>query len=225
MITIVNQYMVKDENNIPLVSTIILSENMELMHDSVLTTIEKNENLFLSLGNGILKEQDFKVALNISNNKSLLKKRKAYYLNEAQVNFLFSLSRNTENIIKFKFAITKTFDDMKNKISTQSAQLEILKETLNQLSIMDNRVTTLESTRRLENWQELSLHDLKNKKVYAIAQKHDLTNDKEMIRKLHSRVWKCLKKRFNIPRYNELPSLKFNDGIEFINNLTFGDLL
>lgn len=49
-------------------------------------------------------------------------------------------------------------------INSQSIQLELMKETLNQLSIMDNRVTTLESTRRLENWQELALHDLKNKK-------------------------------------------------------------
>lgn len=113
----------------------------------------------------------------------------------------------------------------KEIIKSQSLQIQLMQEAINQLSIMDNRVTTLESTRRLENWQELSLHDLKNKKVYAIAQKHDLINDKEMIRKLHSRVWKCLKKRFNIPRYNELPSLKFNDGIEFINSLTFSDLV
>lgn len=115
--------------------------------------------------------------------------------------------------------------DSLNIINNQSVQIEILKETLNQLSIMDNRVTTLESTRRLENWQELALQDSKNKKVYSIAEKHDLMNDKEMIRKLHSRVWKCLKKRFNIPRYNELPSLKFNDGINFINNLSLSDLL
>lgn len=225
MITVVNQFMVKDENNTPLVSTIILAENMDLMHDSILTTIEKNEDLFLSLGKGILKEQDFKVALNISNNKSLLKKRKAYYLNEAQVNFLFSLSRNTENIIKFKFAITKTFDDMKNKISTQSAQLELMKETLNQLSIMDNRVTTLESTKRLENWQERALIDAKNKLVYSLAKNHNLENDKSSIKSLHSKVWKKFKIRFNIPRYNELPSLKFNEGIEFINKLTFGELI
>ena len=113
----------------------------------------------------------------------------------------------------------------KEIIKSQSLQIQLMQEAINQLSIMDNRVTTLESTRRLENWQELALHDFKNKKVYAIAQKHDLTNDKEMIRKLHSRVWKCLKKRFNIPRYNELPSLKFNDAIEFINSLTFSDLI
>ena len=110
-------------------------------------------------------------------------------------------------------------------IQQQSQEIQLLQGMLNTITKMDNRVTELEQTRRLENWQELALHDLKNKKVYAIAQKHDLINDKEMIRKLHSRVWKCLKKRFNIPRYNELPSLKFNDGIEFINNLTFSDLL
>ena len=125
--------------------------------------------------------------------------------------------------------IRKEFIDFEVKgktlINQQSQEIQLLQGMLNTITKMDNRVTELEQTRRLENWQELSLIDTKNKKVYSIAGKHDLINDKEMIRKLHSRVWKCLKKRFNIPRYNELPSLKFNDGIEFINNLTFSDLL
>lgn len=110
-------------------------------------------------------------------------------------------------------------------INSQSAQLEILKETLNQLSIMDNRVTTLESTKRLENWQERALIDAKNKLVYSLAKNHNLENDKLSIKSLHSKVWKKFKIRFNIPRYNELPSLKFNEGIEFINKLTFGELI
>lgn len=113
----------------------------------------------------------------------------------------------------------------KEIIKSQSLQIQLMQEAINQLSIMDNRVTELEQTRRLENWQELALHDAKNKKVYSIAEKHDLLNDKEMIRKLHSRVWKSLKKKFNIPRFNELPSLKFSDGINHINKLNLSDLI
>ena len=110
-------------------------------------------------------------------------------------------------------------------INQQSQEIQLLQGMLNTISKMDNRVTELEQTRRLENWQELALIEAKNKKVYSIAEKHDLSNDKEMIRKLHSRVWKCLKKRFNVPRYNEIPAIYFNQAKTTINNLSFKDLL
>ena len=98
----------------------------------------------------------------------------------------------------------------KTLINQQSQEIQLLQGMLNTISKMDNRVAELEQTRRLENWQELALIEAKNKKVYSIAEKHDLSNDKEMIRKLHSRVWKCLKKRFNVPRYNEIPAIISN---------------
>jgi hypothetical protein len=113
----------------------------------------------------------------------------------------------------------------KNLINQQSQEIQLLQGMLNTISKMDNRVTELEQTRRLENWQELALIEAKNKKVYSIAEKHDLSNDKEMIRKLHSRVWKCLKKRFNVPRYNEIPAIYFNEAKTTISNLSFKDLL
>lgn len=113
----------------------------------------------------------------------------------------------------------------KTLINQQSQEIRLLQGMLNTISKMDNRVTELEQTRRLENWQELALIEAKNKKVYSIAEKHDLSNDKEMIRKLHSRVWKCLKKRFNVPRYNEIPAIYFNEAKTTISNLSFKDLL
>lgn len=113
----------------------------------------------------------------------------------------------------------------KSLINQQSQEIQLLQGMLNTISKMDNRVTELEQTRRLENWQELALIEAKNKKVYSIAEKHDISNDKEMIRKLHSRVWKCLKKRFNVPRYNEIPAIYFNEAKTTINNLSFKDLL
>ena len=104
-------------------------------------------------------------------------------------------------------------------INQQSQEIQLLQGMLNTISKMDNRVT------ELENWQELAINEAKNKKVYSIAEKHDLSNDKEMIRKLHSRVWKCLKKRFNVPRYNEIPAIYFNQAKTTISNLSFKDLL
>ena len=105
----------------------------------------------------------------------------------------------------------------------QSAQK--MQELENIQSKQENRIIMLESTKRLENWQERALLDAKNKLVYKLASNHNLENDELTIKSLHSRVWKQFKIRFNIPRYNELPSLKFNEGIEFINKLTFGEVM
>ena len=113
----------------------------------------------------------------------------------------------------------------KEVIANQSSEIQLLQGMLNTLSKMDTRVSQLESSKRLENWQEKELHDLKNKKVYELAKKHDLTNDNEMIRKLHSRVWKAVKNKFNLPRYNELLILKFDEAKALINSLTLGDLV
>ena len=105
----------------------------------------------------------------------------------------------------------------------QSAQK--MQELENIQSKQENRIIMLEETKRLENWQERALLDAKNKLVYKLASNHNLENDELTIKSLHSRVWKQFKIRFNIPRYNELPSLKFNEGLEFINKLTFGEVM
>lgn len=117
-IDLFNQNLVQEKNGELLVSSITIAENIDLMHDSVLATIEKYEDKFKELGNII--EQDFKEALNISNNKSLLKKRKAYLLNENQVTFLFNLSRNNDLVVNFKLSLTKAFSIMKNKLQENS---------------------------------------------------------------------------------------------------------
>ena len=52
----------------------------------------------------------------------------------------------------------------KTLINQQSQEIRLLQGMLNTISKMDNRVTELEQTRRLENWQELALIEAKNKK-------------------------------------------------------------
>lgn len=120
----------------------------------------------------------------------------------------------------------------KNIINSQSSQIQILKETLNQISIMDSRVSTsekklsnIESTMRIHNWQQKKLEQVKNQKVYELVEKHDFQNDTAMIRKLHSRTWKAFKNRFSIPRYNELPICEFENGVSFIQRLNLGDII
>ena len=105
----------------------------------------------------------------------------------------------------------------------QSAQqMQLIQDTQ---QIQAAQIEKIESNFRIENWQQKRLEEIKNQKVYEIAEKHDLKNDAVMIRKLHSRVWKCLKNRFNIPRYNELPMCEFDNGVSYIKKLTLADLI
>ena len=105
----------------------------------------------------------------------------------------------------------------------QSAQqMQLIQDTQ---QIQAAQIEKIESSFRIENWQQKRLEEVKNQKVYEIAEKHDLKNDVAMIKKLHSRVWKCLKNRFNIPRYNELPMCEFDNGVSYIKKLTSADLI
>ena len=105
----------------------------------------------------------------------------------------------------------------------QSAQqMQLIQDTQ---QIQAAQIEKIESSFRIENWQQKRLEEVKNQKVYEIAEKHDLKNDVAMIKKLHSRVWKCLKNRFNIPRYNELPMCEFDNSVSYIKKLTLADLI
>jgi len=85
---------------------------------------------------------------------------------------------------------------------------------------VSDRLLKLEATKRLEAWQEKALHDAKNKKVYALG-----GMDIELVRKLHRKVWAVFKKHYNLPRYNELPSVKFDEALAYIQGITISDLL
>lgn len=99
-----------------------------------------------------------------------------------------------------------------------------LVEVDQRLDTHHDRIRTLEETRRMENWQERSLMDAHNKKVYSIAKQYgDDSEDKALVRRLHSKAWSLFKKHFMLARYSELQASKFEDGMAFINNMTLKD--
>ena len=86
--------------------------------------------------------------------------------------------------------------------------------------IIDERLTILEKTKKLEYWQERSLHDAKNQTVYRIA-----NGDDALAKRLHLKVWSLFKKKFHLPRYNELPAIAFEEGKSYILNLSLADMV
>ena len=106
---------------------------------------------------GDLKEQDFKESLNISNNKSLLKQRKAYLLNENQTMLLINLSRNTDLVIRFKVNLTKAFSIMKNKLFQKNLPTPL--ETARMLvQVLEEKEALLLTNKALEKQNTILMH-------------------------------------------------------------------
>ena len=149
------------------------------------------------------------------------KRQPMYEMNRDGFMFL-GMGFNGEKAENFKLDLIDAFNEMEKqiyapKVLTVQEQIALIAQG-NQ--IIDDRVTLLEQTKRLEAWQERSLSDAKNKKVYSFN-----PSDGENTSKLHRAVWSKFKRNFNLPRYNELPAVKYQQGLLFINNLTLIDLV
>lgn len=91
---------------------------------------------------------------------------------------------------------------------------------------INERIEVLERTKRLENWQEKGLHDIKNKKAYEIIKALDIPlDDTKRTKIIHSKIWKSFRNYYHIPRFNELPAIKYEEGISYINSLTVADFI
>ena len=75
-------------------------------------------------------------------------------------------------------------------------------------------------TRSINFSQQKQLQDIKNKRVYELG-----GEDKALISKLHSRIWSKFKKHFELPRYSELPAVKFTAGCDYLRNITISDIV
>lgn len=212
----INTTLAKDEIKITLKE---ITDLISVEHNKAMKTVEK---LTLEVSFG----QVEKIATCITVGNGAVRDIDTYLLTKKQA---IAVGAKLNNSLLMKLIDRLEQLENQNKPKTtldliiQSAQK--MQELENMQQKQESRLSELEKSKRLENWQEKELQDLKNKKVYELAKKHDLENDNEMIRKLHSRVWKAVKNRFNIPRYNELPILKFDEAKALISGLSLGDLI
>ena len=107
--------------------------------------------------------------------------------------------------------------DHKHKIQ---ALLEYTDKMGDVVTEHDKRIQTLEKNVRMESWMERNLMDAKNSKVYELA-----GDDKKLANSLHRKVWQLFKKRFHLPRYNELKFGQYEAGLEYIHGLTLSDMV
>ncbi len=115
----------------------------------------------------------------------------------------------------------------KNTMEVLELMFTGLKECDAKVDIQNLRINKVETyidedlkTRPISFTQQKALQDIKNQRVYEIG-----GEDKDLIRKLHSRIWSKFKKQFNLPRYNELEAVKFSAGVDYLRNITIADIV
>ena len=114
-------------------------------------------------------------------------------------------------------SMIKSLSEHQHKIQSLLAYTDQMGEVVTE---HDKRISNLEKNSRLEAWQEKALQDAKNKKVYELA-----GDDKKLASQLHRKVWQLFKKRFHLPRYNELRQAQYDNGLEYIYGLTMAEMI
>lgn len=108
-------------------------------------------------------------------------------------------------------------------IAIAKNQIAAIEKTQENLAIVAKKVQVLESTKRLEGWQERALSDGVKAKV------RDLTKGREVSQKVLSAyyraIYKRLKGKYYVARYSEIPSVKFDEALHFVENISSDDLI
>lgn len=81
---------------------------------------------------------------------------------------------------------------------------------------IDDRVTNLEDTMRVSGVQEQQLRSAVNSHVMKIIGGKDAPAYGKLSSSVFQQCWHDFKRYFEIPRYGELPRIKFDEGIRYV---------
>ena len=81
----------------------------------------------------------------------------------------------------------------------------------------------LESTKRLEGWQERALSDGVKAKVSELTAGREVSP--KALSAYYRAIYKRLKGKYYVARYSEIPCLKFDEALAFVEALSHDDLI
>ncbi|MBR2111627.1 MAG: antA/AntB antirepressor family protein [Helicobacter sp.] len=102
-------------------------------------------------------------------------------------------------------------------------QIAALEKTQENLAIVAQKVQVLESTKRLEGWQERALSDGVKAKVRELTARREVSQ--KVLSAYYRAIYKRLKGKYYVARYSEIPCLKFDEALHFVESLSSDDLI
>ncbi|MEN1968977.1 ORF6C domain-containing protein [Lentibacillus sp. N15] len=139
---------------------------------------------------------------------------------------IIAMSYTTPEAMRMKIKFLDEFKKMKESLQQPrvlsekeqlKASMKLSLEASETLEKHDNRISHLEETMRIDGVQEFQIRKLANKKVVKALGGKKTAAYKNLSNKAFSRFWRDFKEHFTIPRYGELPKVKFGEAIKFIN--------
>lgn len=146
-------------------------------------------------------------------------RRNMVIINESGVYSLIFSSR-LESAKRFKHWVTsevlptiRRTGSYQGKPLTATEQLSLAVKSVLEI---DDRVTNLEDTMRVSGVQEQQLRSAVNSHVMKIIGGKDAPAYGKLSSSVFQQCWHDFKRYFEIPRYGELPRIKFDEGIRYV---------
>lgn len=167
-------------NGQPFTTSIVLAENTENTHQSVLRLLRKYQKDFDFFGRVGFEIQPFET-------EGGTQRREIAILNEQQATLLVTYCKNTEVVRKFKVALVKAFYDMRQTLMLSTTE-------------KSSGVATLTPA------QQLAIQNAVARRAKG-ASVHFHT------------IYRAIKLRFQIAKYDQLPQSQFEECLEFIKTV------
>ncbi len=144
-----------------------------------------------------------------------------YHLNEKQALKVISKSetKKADEIMDEVIDVFLAFRSGKLQPQQPLSSMQVLENFFKVSQEHNSRLEILEKTKRLEGWQEKRIKDAVNQKVF------NLSNGDKNKAPIYRTVWRILKNRFTVARYSEIPSIEFEQALDFVNRIRVADLL
>lgn len=133
---------------------------------------------------------------------------------------LLAMGFTGKEALVFKLKYIDAFNEMEKKLLAQPSSKKLLLQTAleheNRFEVVEGRIDSLENTMRINGSQEFRINKNGRGKVVECLGGKDSKAYKEISKVIFSQFWNEFKKHFEIPRYGELPKVRFEEAILFI---------
>ncbi|MCD1025740.1 Rha family transcriptional regulator [Enterococcus sp. SMC-9] len=190
-----------------------LAESFEKEHKNVIQVIESK---IQSAENSAHYKKMFALG---SYKDSRGREQKMYFMNRDGWTFI-AVGFTGKKADSFKLKYIDAFNEMEQVIRRSTVPTTIEDMMIYQLEEMKEvktDVSMLKDTMRISGQQEYEINQKGKLKVVDVLGGKESAAYSRIGKKVFSRFWSEFKRHFMVPRYGELPRLKFDDAIEFID--------
>ncbi|MTD37680.1 phage regulatory protein [Erwinia sp. CPCC 100877] len=134
--------------------------------------------------------------------------------------FLLAMGFTGKKALSFKQKYIEAFNEMETVIRKNTVPQTIEDMMIYQLEDMKEvkkDVSTLKDTMRISGQQEFEIKEKANKKVVECLGGKESPAYKRHAKKVFSNYWRDFKQYFHLPRYGELPRIKFDEALSYID--------